>query len=172
MGLLQRLFGPPDVQIQPPMPKVESALTQTAVDAIMNGKFPPMPVRRIVLKNGERCLYCDHAVKVIEKLRVIGYRSHGHGCYLRVFRGVGVHTGDGARAAVRSNVQEYVKGKLYITNKRVIFSADKGAFHKPVASIVSYAEEAGCLVLQFNNMSCRLYLQSLHCAVRVLEYIL
>lgn len=172
MSFLQRIFDSPDIQAHPPMPQINTALTQAAVDAIMNGKFPSIPVQRLVLKTGERCLYCDYAVKITEKLRVIGYRSRGHGCYVRLFRGVGLHTGDGARAAVRDNVQEYVKGKLYITNKRVIFSADKGSFHKPITGLVSFAEDNGNLVLQFGNMSCKLYLQTLHCAVRVLEYIL
>lgn len=172
MSFLQRIFEPPAVQVHPPMPEINTVLTQAAVDAIINGKFPTIPVHRLVLRNGEKCLYCDYAVKIIEKLRVIGYRSRGHGGYVRLFRCVGLHTGDGARAAVRDNVQEYVKGKLYITNKRVIFSADKGSFTKSIAGLVSFAEDNGNLVLQFSNMSCKLYLQTLHCAVRVLEYIL
>lgn len=172
MGIMQKIFGPPDVQTQPPMPRIQTALTQAAVDAILSGQFPSMPVQRLVLHKGEKCFYCDHAVRIIEKLKVVGYRSRGFGGYVRVFRGAGLHTGDGFRAAVRNHVPEYKQGKLYITNERIIFFADSGAFQKRLKDVISFGEAGADLVLQFNATSCRLYLQTLTCALRVLEHLL
>ena len=170
MGFLQTLL--PMRSTQPEMPQISTALTQTAIDDIMNGIFPPLPVRLLSLKTGEQCFYCDYAVRIIEKLQVVGRRRRGGGVSVRILRGLTCRVGTGGNDLIRDNVPEYTKGKLYLTDKRIVFSASKTAFQKPLEQVVSYSGEGKNLTLQFSDMSCCLFLKTIHCAERVLEHVL
>ena len=87
-------------------------------------------------------------------------------------KGMYYHTGNRGHAVIRDKVPEYHKGKLYITNKRIIFSADTKAFQHPLSDLISFREEDGNYVLQFSRACYRLYLPVTKCVDKVLEYVL
>lgn len=172
MKFFRNFFEPSLMPQQPSMPQIHTVLTQTAISNMMRGVFLPIPVKRLSMKPGESCLFCDHAVSITEKLRVVGRQRLGGAFSIRIMKGLTYHTGNGGDATIRENVQEYTQGKLYITNKRIIFSADSKAFQRKISDVVAYSIEESCLIIQFTNKSYRIYLPVAECADKVLEYIL
>jgi len=172
MGILKDLFCPDPIQLQPGMPQIATAMTNKNISDILSGYIQSIPVKRIVLKPGEECLFCDYAVLITEKLQVVGRQGNGGNFTFRIMKGMYYHTGNRGNTVIRDKVPEYVKGKLYITNKRVVFSADSKAFQHNLSSMISYREEDGCLILQFSNSSYRLYLPVVSCADKVIQYVI
>ena len=72
MKFFRNFFEPSLMPQQPSMPQVHTVLTQTAISNMMNGVFLPIPVKRLSMKPGESCLFCDLAVSITEKLSVVG----------------------------------------------------------------------------------------------------
>lgn len=170
MGMLDRLFHAKPIRKYPEMPQIATGLTQSAICNMRKGIFVPIPVTKLVLAGGESCFYCDHAVVISEKMQVVGRKRKGGGFSVRVLRGLTYHTGDDGNDVIRDWVPEYTKGKLYITNQRIVFSADAQSFNKPLDSIVSFGEECGNLIIQFDKISRKFYLPTTHCAIKAIEY--
>lgn len=172
MGFLSDLFNPPPIKTQPDFPTIDTALTPHAITSIESGIFQPFPVKKLTARTGEDCLFCDHAVMITEKLRVVARQRKGYGCSVRIMKGLYFHDGNGGSVSIRDNVPEYNQGKLYITNQRIIFSADSRAFQKPLKDLITYSVDGSCLVLQFTNKSYRIYLPVVSCAEKVIEHVL
>lgn len=172
MGLFRNFLDPPILPQHPAMPQIHTALTQKAISNMMNGIFDVIPVKRLNLKSGEDCIFCDHAIEITEKLRVVGRQRAGGFFSIRIVKGLTYHTGNGGDATIRENVQEYIQGKLYITNKRIIFSSDDKAFQKKITDIISYNIDGYCLIIQFTNKSYRIYLPAVECADKALNYLI
>lgn len=172
MGFLRDLFCPPLPELQPGMPQVTTVMTDANITNICSGYIRPIPVRKIVLKPGEQCLFCDYAILVTERLQVVGRQGIGGNFTFRIMKGMYYHTGNRGQAVIRDKVPEYYKGKLYITDKRIIFSADTKAFQHYLKDLISYREEDGMYVLQFSRACYRLFLPVPKCADKVLEYVL
>lgn len=169
MGFLKNLLLPEVAQPQPSMPVVTTGLHQTIISLILSGSKPILRVRRIALKKGEECRFCDHAVRVDEKLKVVGHQRTRNGFSIRIIKGVYYRTGAGNTMAVRDNVQEYQQGKLYITNKRIIFSASSKSFSKNLSDLVSYNVQDNYLILQFEKGNYCIYLPVVQCADQVMQ---
>lgn len=172
MGLLKDLFCPDPVQMQPTMPQISTVMTNRNISDILSGTMRPIQVKRIVLRPYEECLFCDYAVLITEKLQVVGRQGNGGNFTFRIMKGMYYHTGNRGQTVIRDKVPEYFKGKLYITNKRIVFSADNKAFQNDLSSLISYREEDGCLILQFSRSCYRIYLPVVSCADKVLSYVL
>lgn len=172
MGLFD-IFNPPAVKTEPSMPQVSTVLTQNAISNIINGNITALPVKKLALQKKEECLFCDYGVMITEKLMVVGRQRTGGGFSVRILKGLTYHTGTGGSVNVRDKVPEYFKGKLYITNKRIIFSSDQKSFQKKKDDLISYSiEENQYLLLQFSNTSYKIYLPVAICAEKVLEKIM
>lgn len=172
MGFLNDLFNPPPIKTQPDFPVVDTALTPHAITSIENGMFTTLPVKRLTTRAGEDCYFCDRAVMITEKLRVVARQRKGYGCSMRIMKGLYFHDGNGGSVSIRDNVPEYNQGKLYITNQRIIFSADAKAFQKQLKDLITYSVDGSCLILQFTSKSYRIYLPVVSCAEKVIEHVL
>ncbi len=126
--LFEGFFNPKVQPKQPSMPQIKTALTQKAIINMMQGIFTEIPVKKLSLKANEKCIFCDYGILITETLKVVGGDRRGGGFSFRICRGVTYHTGNGANATIRDKVQDYDEGKLYITNKRVIFFSDNKSF--------------------------------------------
>ena len=84
MGFLKNLLLPEVAQPQPSMPVVTTGLHQTIISLILSGSKPILRVRKIALKKGEECRFCDHAVRVDEKLKVVGHQRTRNGFSIRI----------------------------------------------------------------------------------------
>lgn len=169
MGFLKNLLLPQVAQPQPTMPIVVTGLSQTAISAILSGKKPKLKVNKLKLLKGEECRFFDHAVRVDEKLRVVGNQKTRNGFSIRIISGVYYRTGAGNTMTVRDKVQDYQEGKLYITNKRIIFSASAKSFFKRLTDLISYNTQDNYLILQFEKGNYCIYLPVIHCADQVMQ---
>lgn len=172
MGFLKDLFNPPQIPLAPDIPEINTVLTQSAIDNILRGHLVSIPVKRLIMKKNEECYFCDYAILINEKLRVIAHKRYGGGFSFRIVKGLYYRVGDGHNLTIRDKVQDYTKGKLYITNQRIVFSADNMAFQKSIKDLITYREEDNCIILQFSKGSYKLFIPIPTCAEKVLEKIL
>lgn len=119
---------------------------------ILNNNVPlPIVQSNLVLSDGETCHYYGPAVYVKTKNVVVGY-SGGHvGASIRVAKGMSIRTSSTKAAPIRGDVQERTNGVLSITNKRVVFSANKGAFDKKISALSAITPYSNGLAFQFGD---------------------
>lgn len=119
---------------------------------ILNNNLPlPIVQSNLVLSDGETCHYYGPAVYVKTKNVVVGY-SGGHvGASIRVAKGMSIRTSSTKAAPIRGDVQERTNGVLSITNKRVVFSANKGAFDKKISALSAITPYSNGLAFQFGD---------------------
>lgn len=104
--------------------------------SIANGS--PLPIvesKGAILGSGEVCHYSNPATFVKTKNVVVGHSGGHSGVSIRVAKGMSYRIGQSQSTAIRENVQEKTAGVLSITNKRIIFSASKGAFDKKISEL-------------------------------------
>ena len=82
----------------------------------------------IRLNLGESCYFegdgCSYHVKEI----VTGYRNSSHGSSIRVMKGYSIRKSEGQSHAIRQTMHTEYPGRLYITNERIVFLAEKYGF--------------------------------------------
>ena len=113
----------------------------------------PLPVvaSNVMLSGGEVCHYCGAATYVKTKNVVVGYTGGSRGTNIRIAKGVSVNLGSRKSSPIRDDVQERTRGILSITNKRIVFSANKGAFDKKISALSSAIPYQDCIAFQFGN---------------------
>ena len=80
------------------------------------------------LNPGEACYFEGEGFSYHSKDIVTGYRSSSHGSSMRVMRGYSIHRSNGQSNAVRKTVTTEYPGRLYITNERIVFLAERYGF--------------------------------------------
>lgn len=99
----------------------------------------------------EHCVYFGLARHAVTKNRVAGYVHENGGARVQIMSGMSIGRSTGTTLAVRENVTEITSGRLYITNKRIVFSAPKGAFAKPLSSISTLGVTPESIEIQIGN---------------------
>lgn len=113
--------------------------------------LPIILTSNLMLSDGEICHYYDHATFVKTKNVVVGYSGGSRGTSIRVAKGVSFRIGASKAAPVRGNVQEKTDGLLAITNKRIVFSANKGAFDKKISALSAVTPYQNGIAFQFGD---------------------
>lgn len=72
---------------------------------------------------------------------------------------------------VRGNVLERTQGTIYITNKRIVFSASKGAFDKKITALSSVTPYKDALAFQFGSQQYSLEIKNPAYAYQILACI-
>ena len=80
------------------------------------------------LNPGEACYFEGEGFSYHSKDIVAGYRSSSHGSSMRVMRGYSIHRSNGQSNAIRKTVTTEYPGRLYITNERIVFLAERYGF--------------------------------------------
>lgn len=114
----------------------------------------PLPVvtsSNVLMTAGEVCHYYAPATFVKTKNVVVGYSGGSSGVSIRVMKGMSYRVGASKATPIRGNVQEKTPGMLTITNKRVIFSASKGAFDKKITALSSITPHEDGVSFQFGE---------------------
>jgi hypothetical protein len=141
MGLFDDLFHQPQNTIQ------QSILPVAAKQEILNGRLPHINTSNIILRNGEFCCYIDKAILNIYRTK--RYYDHIGGSRKGLFGDYRVNYGRGIPREY--NVTDQQKGFLYLTNKRLIFLAQKNAFEKKHISLTSIETYSNAVVLQYGS---------------------
>lgn len=113
--------------------------------------LPVISTSNILLSNGEICHYCGPATFVKTKNVVIGYSGGSRGSSIRIAKGMSVKVGAHKASPIRGDVQERTDGILSITNKRVVFSGNKGAFDRKISTLSAVTPYKNGIAFQFND---------------------
>ncbi|HBI63116.1 MAG TPA: hypothetical protein DDY31_18240 [Lachnospiraceae bacterium] len=111
----------------------------------------PIVSSNVMLSNGEVCHYCGAATHVKTKNVVVGYSGGSRGTSIRIAKGMSVRLGAHKAAPVRGDVQERTPGVLSITNKRGVFSGNKGAFDKKITALSAVTSYQNGIAFQFGD---------------------
>lgn len=111
----------------------------------------PIVSSNLMLSPGETCHYCSSATYVKTKNVVVGYSSGSRGTSIRIAKGMSVRVGSHRSEPIRGDVQERTPGILSITNKRIVFSGNKGAFDKKLTALSSVTPYKNGIAFQFGN---------------------
>lgn len=114
----------------------------------------PLPVvqsKGAIIAPGETCHYSKPATFVKTKNVVVGQTSTHSGASIRVMKGMSYRMGESHSRTIRGNVQEKTTGILTVTNKRIVFSANKGTFDKPLSSLSSITPYKDGIGFQFGS---------------------
>lgn len=80
------------------------------------------------LNPGEACYFEGEGFSYQTKDIVEGYKHNSHGSSLRVMKGYSIHKSKGQSDVIRKNVKTEYPGRLFITNERLVFLAEKCGF--------------------------------------------
>lgn len=123
-----------------------------SVAALPEGKpLPEVRSKGAIIAPGEICYYSNPATFVKTKNVVVGHSGGHSGVSIRVMKGMSYRIGQSQSTAIRGNVQEKAGGILTVTNKRIVFSANKGAFDKPISSLSSITPYKDGIGFQFGS---------------------
>lgn len=123
-----------------------------SVAALPEGKpLPEVRSKGAIIAPGEICHYSNPATFVKTKNVVVGQSSTHNGASIRVAKGMSFRMGESHSRTIRGNVQEKTSGILTVTNKRIVFSANKGAFDKPISSLSSITPYKDGIGFQFGS---------------------
>lgn len=114
-------------------------------------ELPVITTSNLMLSNGEVCHYCGSATFVKTKNVVVGYSGGSRGTSIRIAKGMSYRIGAQKAAPIRGDVQERTPGILSVTNKRVVFSGNKGAFDKKIASLSAVTPYKNGIAFQFGD---------------------
>lgn len=90
--------------------------------------FPKVNYTGFFSQKNEAIIYVVPAYSYVEKEKTMGYTGKSAGVSMRVAKGLTVRTGGSGGSVVRQNVREEFAGDYIITNKRIIFVAEKAGF--------------------------------------------
>ena len=136
---------------------IPSVLPDAIINEIKSGKLPIINANKLFLKRGELCHFADHAIYLEQKKKKVSHsRSYGHSSP-GLFKGTRIHTG--GTTSTSEEVVDYTrhKGSLYITNMRIIFNSNEGAFDKQLRDLSSIKPYSNAVELQFGQKLITLY---------------
>lgn len=113
--------------------------------------LPVMQATNALMHKDEICHYTASATYVKTKNVVVGYTGGSSGVSIRIMKGMSYRVGASKSQPIRGDVQEKTEGILTITNRRIIFSASKGAFDKKITSLSSITPYSDGISFQFGE---------------------
>ncbi len=131
----------------------KSLMNTETLNMIKNGQLPTIIGTNINLANDEVCHYADIGYTFKDKTITTGYTGKSSGISIRVMKGLTYRTGGSGGKAIRENQRTTYTGKLYITNKRVIYSSNNECFDKTFDKITSVTEVNDGIILQIGSTS-------------------
>jgi len=149
MGFLDFFKG----STPPKLPTVLTILPPQAVTEIQQGRLPQLNTTTIFLKEGEYCHYIDKAILLKEKIKKSVIRNDGGYSMPGFFKGTRINLKRSRANFEEQAVTEQFRGILYITNKRIIFQANKNGFDKSLSSLTSIAPYTNAVDLQYNTIN-------------------
>jgi hypothetical protein len=103
-----------------------------------NGYLLPLTDLQIALQKYEEC-YMGFPAKLIEsKTITAGYKYINHGFSMPIYKGIRYRAGTGYSMPVRETLTTSYSGALYLTDKRIIFSAGEGSFTLKFDKLISF----------------------------------
>ncbi len=126
----------------------------------------------LILEKNEEC-YFENSAKYAElKNRVIGYETNSRGNRIRITKGFSVYGGGSTRQSIRDDILITTEGTIYLTNKKIIFSAIRHSTTIKLVSILSLDTYKGLLVIQTKSKEFSFHIEDQTTFMAELEYLL
>lgn len=126
MGCFSDLFTTPQSGGADNIPAI---MPVGAIDQINRSILPILNTDKIMLTIGEECHFAERCILLTEKVSK-HYEGRHNGYSIKLTKNVTYRIGKSCGKPVEDVTQEKTKGLVYITDKRIIFVADKNAFDK------------------------------------------
>ena len=99
-------------------------------DQTASDKLDKIELRNVSMKlrPDEACYFEGEGFSYQSKDVVSGYKRSSHGSSMRVMRGYSVHRSNGQSDVIRKTVKTEYPGRLFITNERIVFLAERHGF--------------------------------------------
>ena len=102
-------------------------------ELLVNG-LPIITVDTMSLTKNEVCHFAGDASFCKIKQQTVGYEGGSHGVSFRVMKGVNFRVGNYKGHYIKEEIIDKTNGSIYLTNKRIIFSAVKNS------SVIRYTD--------------------------------
>ena len=155
MGFFDALFG--SNQPQQITPQLPSVMDQADIDLIEMGQFPSIATNEIYLQKNEVCYYADNARLMNEKT-VKDYMHKMTGGGGPLFLGLHVHYGKMQKIQTGEHIErEFFDGKLFVTNKRMIFLEKEQGLDKRHTSITAIKAYSNAIEIQYGSKTYNIF---------------
>lgn len=113
--------------------------------------LPIVETGNLKLTKGESCHFVGNANACKIKNKIVGYKGGSRGFSIRVMKGVSFRVGNFRGHSVKKNVIEKNNGTIYITSKKIVFSAIQNSSVLNLNEIVGINAYEGLLIIQTNK---------------------
>lgn len=129
-----------------------------------------MNISNLMLKKGESCFFADKSyyVKVTEYTRRVR-KTKGRSVPSLFFKGIRYQNSRSETEPITEKKTEYIKGYLYMTNRRILFLARDQALEKGLNTMTSYVPYSNGIGMQFGEKIYTFLLPRAEVATRVLQ---
>ena len=99
-------------------------------DQTASDKLDEIELRNVSMKlrPNEACYFEGEGFSYHAKDVVSGYKRSSYGSSMRVMRGYSIHRSNGQSDVIRKTVKTEYPGRLFITNERIVFLAERYGF--------------------------------------------
>lgn len=156
MGFISDIFGN-NLNEKKDIKNIPTRMPSGAIEELKAGILPIMNTSKLLLKKNEVCHYVESGILVTEKI-VKHTEGATKGFSFRVCKGVTYRIGSFKGIPVEKVSEELTKGILYITNKRIVFVANKNSFDKKHSYLTSTEANDCELKLQYGNKVFKMFL--------------
>ena len=147
------IFNKPQQKPMPTFSTSQTVLPSAAISRIESGSLAELNVPNLMLKKGEKCCFVDKSYEMVETTTTRNIRKSGGTSMPSVFfKGVRYHM-----------------GYLYITNKRIIFTSQKGGLEKSIGSLSAFHPYSNAIGFQFGQKVINFILPRADLAVQTLQ---
>ncbi len=155
MGLLGSIAALLALKSDDKATKMKSILPQGVDDCLNMGILPTIIVDSLMLDNGETVHYADKACLMTNKNQHGYVRSYGNGF--------------GVSVPFDTGTVKYTPGNLYITNKRIIFTAQEKGYEKSLSKLTSFIPHTDGIEIQFGNKTYCMILPTASSAIKTFK---
>jgi hypothetical protein len=162
------IFNKPQQKPMPTFSTSQTVLPSAAISRIESGSLAELNVPNLMLKKGEKCCFVDKSYEMVETTTTRNIRKSGGTSMPSVFfKGVRYHMGSSESVPVTETKVDYIPGYLYITNKRIIFTSQKGGLEKSILS--AFHPYSNAIGFQFGQKVINFILPRADLAVQTLQ---
>lgn len=147
MGFFSWLFGTNKNNT----PQIPTILPDIAKKEVLCGRLPEINVNTLFLRRGEICHYADRAMWEKVKTKKITHRYSGGHSTPGLLKGNRWYAGSSTSFSEDVQDIQHIKGILYVTNRRIIFSSQNEGFDKEYKDLSAVQPYANCIELQFGK---------------------
>lgn len=145
----------------------QTVLPSAAISRIESGSLAELNVPNLMLKKGEKCCFVDKSYEMVETSTTRNVRKSGGTSVPSVFfKGVRYHMGSSESIPVTETKVDYIPG---FTNKRIIFTSQKGGLEKSIGSLSAFRPYSNAIGLQFGQKVINFILPRADLAVQTLQ---